>query len=345
MNSFLAFTLPQRDLETPYAQQFGLTVEHQLFDDYALSVGYAGVLSRHLLRANQPNGGPNTFPVVFGATVDGSSPVVTRAQSVEPTRAFGDLGAFTLFESNGNSSYHGLQAELRKRYSHSFQFTAAYTWSHSIDDVSDVFDLGGGFALPENPNRLDLERADSSFDVRHRFATSLIWDLPWWRDSEGLAKHLLDGWRIADRVTLQTGQPYTVNTTLDADFNGLPTDRVASMNGIAVHDDNHTQLGTSVPAGAYDAFVAGNFYNLTGTGGIGRNTFRAPGIASVDLAISKIFTFTEEANLEFRAEAFNFLNRTHFGIPVRFLEAPAFGTATHTTIGPRRVQFALKLNF
>ncbi len=80
-------------------------------------------------------------------------------------------------------------------------------------------------------------------------------------------------------------------------------------------------------------------------GRVGRNTFRAPGVASFDMAVIKRFRFAEQGSVEVRAEMFNLFDRTHFGIPVRILEAPAFGRAVETSLNSRRIQFALKLNF
>jgi len=58
------------------------------------------------------------------------------------------LGAFTTIKSDSNSSYHSLQVQANKRFSHGIEFTTSYTWSHAIDEVSDLFDLAGTLALP-----------------------------------------------------------------------------------------------------------------------------------------------------------------------------------------------------
>ena len=80
--------------------------------------------------------------------------------------------------SKGSSIYHGLTANLKKRFSEHYEFLASYTWSHAIDDVSDVFDLAGAFSLPQDDRDLRAERGDASFDVRHRFVWSLLSNLP-----------------------------------------------------------------------------------------------------------------------------------------------------------------------
>ena len=80
-------------------------------------------------------------------------------------------------------------------------------------------------------------------------------------------------------------------------------------------------------------------------GAIGRNTFRAGGILDLNLALVKRFRVRESQDVLFRVDAFNFINRANYGIPVRFLEAPGFGQATTTVTPMRRFQFALKYSF
>ena len=80
-------------------------------------------------------------------------------------------------------------------------------------------------------------------------------------------------------------------------------------------------------------------------GAVGRNTFRAAGIASLDLALTKQFPLSSSANLDLRVEAFNLFNRTHFGIPIRILEAPSFGSSVNSSVSARNVQFSLKILF
>ena len=122
-----------------------------------------------------------------------------------------------------------------------------------------------------------------------------------------------------------TGQPYSVLFCCDVNLDGNLTDRVSNPN----LDPSVTDAGRS-----------------------GRNNFRAPGVATVDLTVNKIFRFTEYQNLEFRSEVFNLFNRTHFGVPVRQLFFGGVGaspltseTFTDTRVPARLIQFALKYNF
>jgi hypothetical protein len=133
-----------------------------------------------------------------------------------------------VFENSAASSYHALQIEARKRYSQGFQFTASYTWSHAIDDVSDVFPIAGAPILAQDSLNLRAEKGNANFDVRHQFAGSLVWDLPFFRSSKGRLKRLAGGWQIASIFEIRTGQPFTLGVPFDANLDGNLTDRPQS---------------------------------------------------------------------------------------------------------------------
>jgi hypothetical protein len=326
-----SFILPSNDLETPYAQHWGLTVERQVGADMLLSAAYVGTRGVHLLRVATPNLGPNAIPIVssLGVRTPFSSELLKFPElfglSLPPNRGeelrpFPLLGPVTTIESDANSIYHALQLQFNKRFSRGFQFTTAYTWSHAIDEVSDLFDTAGATALPQNSFDRAAERGDANFDVRHRFAYSFIWDLPLWK-----GRNMLGGWQVASIGTFQTGQPYSVLFCCDINLDGNLTDRVSQVDGQGLPAD---------------------------PGSAPRNTFRAPGVATVDATINKIFRFSEAQNLEFRTEVFNLFNRTHFGIPVRQLFFAGAGlspltsqTFVDTRVPARAIQFALKFSF
>jgi hypothetical protein len=256
-------------------------------------------------------------------------------------RPIAALGAITIFDSSAASSYHALQASLTKRFRRGWQMTAAYTWSHAIDDVSDVFDLAGAFNLPQDDRDLRAELGDANFDIRHRFAYSVIANAPYlsrFNDAHGAKGFLLGGWQFAAITIYQTGQPFTVNTSFDVNGDGNLTDRLNSLAGLATVDDRRQRLNlTSAPT----ALLAPQGAN----GQVGRNIFRASGVANTDVTFIKNFRVIEGQTLTFRAELFNVWNRANFNIPVRVLEAPGFGSSTSTVLTPRQVQIALKYLF
>lgn len=346
----LAFTLPNNDLRSPYALQYNLQIERELFSDFLVNLAYVGSRGVKLTRFRTPNGGPNSIAVPIDP-LGFRQPNPLLAVSLAPlsdlspggrrTRPNPNLGAFTIFDSSAASNYHSLQAGVTKRFANGYQFTTAYTWSHAIDDVSDVFDVGGAFALPQDDRTLQFERGNANFDIRHRLALSVIGNLPFltrFNNAAGAGKFFLGGWQFAALSTLQTGQPFTVNTSIDVNLDGNLTDRINSLNGLTeVHDRRErlrlTTRGTNLLA------------PLGTNGRIGRNTFRAAGVNKTDVTLIKNFQLRGDHYIVFRAEAFNVFNRTHFAIPVRVLEAPGFGQSVDTLVNPRQIQFALKYVF
>jgi hypothetical protein len=279
---------------------------------------------------------PDTFPLIAIAL-----PPLSDLNNQKFSRPNPALGAYTIFDSSAASTYHSLQLTVTKRFARGHQLTAAYTWSHAIDDVSDVFDVAGAYVLPQDDRALGAERASANFDVRHRVAISTIGNAPFlgrFNDAKGAKGLILGGWQYASFTTYQTGQPFTVNSSYDINLDGNLTDRLNTLNGLTTVDDRRVRLQLNAPATSLLAPISSN-------GAVGRNTFRASGIAKTDFTIIKNIQLSGGRIIVFRAEAFNIWNRTHFGIPVRVLEAPSFGQSVDTLINPRQIQFALKYVF
>jgi hypothetical protein len=354
-----AFVLPAADLVTPYAQHWGVTVERQVGRGLLLSAAYVGTRGDHLLRFATPNLGLYSIPLVAQAEANGQEPVFTGinvppgfntsgtefapGQTFKAGRPFPLLGSFTSIESDANSTYHALQLQAEKRFSRGFQFTTAYTWSHAIDDVSDLFDLAGTRALPQNSFDRRAERGDANFDVRHNFSYSLVWNLPVFQQDK-----ILGGWQVASIGMFQTGQPYSILFCCDLNRDGNFTDRIIPRTAQGTELQRSFKLLSLQERAAFEAG--------TPVFRAPRNTFRAQGIADVDLAINKLFAFGERQRLEFRSEFFNLFNRTHFGIPVnqrRFAASTPnlpgqFASSlspAYTRLPKRTIQFALKYNF
>ena len=343
----LAFTLPDNGLRSPMAFQYNLQIEREIGTDWLLNFAYVGTRGVKLTRFRTPNGGPNAITLPIDPIGVSDEPIL--AVSLPPLsfgtdregRPNANLGAYTIFDSSATSHYHSLQSSLTKRFSKGYQLTAAYTWSHAIDDVSDVFDLAGANALPQDDRILRAERGDAGFDIRHRFTSAIVGGLPLlsrFDDDKGVRGALLGGWQWASISTWQSGQPFTVNSSYDVNLDGNLTDRIDSAAGISTVADGPSILRLNAPPLALLAGLGEN-------GRVGRNTFRARGVLKSDVSLSRNFQLRRGHYLTFRVEAFNVWNRSHFAIPVRILEAPGFGRSVNTLINPRQIQFALKYVF
>ncbi len=352
--SGVEFTLPSRKLRMPTAHQYSVSVEQQLGRTTAISLAYVGTLGRHLLRFTTPNLGTSAVALLqsFNAGTDGPNRFVPQffGIAVAPGTRLSSSGAFSggrpvptvgglqIFETSGNSRYDALQVTLHGRLRRKLQYQASYTFGKAIDDVSDVFDLAGAPALPENSLTRAGERAVANFDARHRLAYEAIYDLPDVGNKGTLLRAVFNNLQFATTGQFQTGQPFTVNTYIDVNLDGNITDRLNSTQGLVVTGNGRQPLLLTVDRDTLRA--------PAGTDGqVGRNTFRAGSTLELNLAVTKTFAFHEQHALSLRVEVFNFTNRANFGIPTRILEFSNFGQTTTTTTPARRVQLGLRYSF
>jgi len=334
-------TLPARHLVMPAAHHFSFFYEQQLNRNLTLSIGYVGTKGRNLLRFATPNLGTNSTKALlrtvgsrgFGEPFLPGCSTGTRCDTGRPHQ---DIGTVYLFETTASSIYNSLQTQLRGRLSKSFSLQLAYTFSKATDDVSDVFDVAGAYALAQNSLDLKAESGPANFDVRHRWTYQFIYDVP--RGSNSFLRAVTSNLQVSSTGKFHSGQPFTVNSTVDINLDGNITDRLDSLHGIEVTGKRDQPL----------RLTTNNYLSLLApfgqNGSIGRNSFRAGSVLDLDLSVIKRFPIGD-GHFDFRTDIFNFINRCNFGVPIRLLEAPAFGKATGTTTPGRRVQFALKYEF
>lgn len=335
----VSVTLPDRYMRTPYAEQYSVTVDQQVSSSMILSVAYVGTHGHNLLRASTPNLGPNNVLIPFFSCADacGFSPAIPIlfGQAIAPgTLASGNfnrpnprIGPVSIYESLGRSHYDALQVQVRGRFKRGLQYQANYTFSNAVDDASDVFDLAGASALPQNSLTRAGETGPSNFDAHHRVAYNVIFDV-------------FGGLQLASTGSFQTGQPFTVNSIFDVNLDGNLTDRLNTTQGIVTNGDRSQPIALAPGVNTRNLLAA-----IGSDGGIGRNTFRSGNILNLDLSLLKGFGLGEKRKIVVRMDVFNFINRANYGIPVRQLEAPAFGRATSTVTPERRIQFGLKFDF
>lgn len=340
-------TIPERNLDTPFSHQYSIGVEKQLFPktNTVISVAYVGTAGRNLLRFSTPNLGRNNIANLGSLNFADFQPNFVGTNTA-PARSTANIGPIDQFETTGRSRYDSLQLQLRGRLTsanQAFQYQVSYTLGNAKDDVSDVFDLAGAFALPQDSVNPSGEYAAANFDVRHRFAYNFIYDVPKLNNRNKVLNYILGDWQIAGTGTYNTGQPFTVNSIYDINQDGNLTDRLDKPEFVTVTNDRRQPLTrTCNPnlGGCLGALVA-----IGTDGSVPRNSFRAGSVLELNMAVSKRFFIKESQNILLRFDIFNFINRANFGVPVRFLEAPNFGQAVETITPGRRIQIALKYNF
>ena len=331
LNGFALTPVVPSRLWDPYSMQFNLTLEQAMSESTMLDIAYIGTLGRRLLQIGTPYGGPGARLSQFNPLAAYGNFVSTYA-NIDGTLLYDP----TEYESSGSSSYNSLQVSLRQRLYRGVQGGLSFTWAHSIDNASDFFDTAGGYALPANSQDPAAERGNSAFDIRLRTSAFFGWQIP-----STVPKWLTSGWQLFGIVTAQSGQPYTVNTAVDINLDGNATDRPLSLTGIESTGNRRVQLVITEPLSQWAYPSNGQ----PAESSVGRNTFRSSGLFNVDLALARDFVLPRNGRLTFRCDTFNVFNHTNFGIPVRIVESPAFGTSTNTVTPARSIQFGLKLAF
>jgi len=257
------------------------------------------------------------------------------------------------------SDYNAMLISLRKQASHGLQFTVNYTFSHSIDNVSEITNnyvtyTGSGAGLVCDLGDLRTCRASSDFDARHTINASYIYDLPFGRgkrvlgNAPGWANAVVGGWSTSGIVTWRTGYPFTIHT------NSFPTaftlDAPAVLlNAAGLKPGMHTDSGGALQyfANQSTAISAVGYPFGGGTGT--RNAARGPDYSSVDMGLWKSFKVPKWEHQQFilRLDTFNTFNHPVFNGPssATLANTAQFGLITSTASIPRVLQVALRYEF
>jgi hypothetical protein len=252
---------------------------------------------------------------------------------------------------------------MEKRAAHGLAFLASYTYSKSLDDASGLFGTKSEPGYPQNSYNLPGDWGLSNFNVKHRFVYSSIYELPFgtgqrWLAEPGIANRILGNWKFTGIVTLQSGQPFTVNRSVDQsgtgtiDIGGI--DRPDVVGNPNVGGPVTLNPGCIAPAQVHTvadwfnpcAFVAapGQF------GDEGRNSLIGPTFKNVDFAVLRDIHLGRETRfLQIRGEIFNAFNHPNFDLPNSNFDSSSFGALQSVNEyggrPPRQIQLGLKLIF
>jgi hypothetical protein len=321
-------------LQLPYTLEWNGSVEQALGKAQALTVSYVGSHASRLLQENAflPSNNPNIN--------------------------------FILFVTNGlTSDYDALQIQFRRKLSHGLTALSSYTWSHCLDYGSENYNLG-------------YQRGNCDFDVRQNLSAAFSYDLP--RVAHGGFLAIVHNWGVDARVTARTAFPVTLIGNYLFQPNGqeyneglsLVSGQPVYLSGVncasVLQGLGDLAPGQGCPGGR--AINPSAFMNISsGLGNAPRNFLRGFGAWQMDAAVRREFPLHESLRLQFRAEAFNFVNHPNFGFinpncggtpGVPGCANTQFGQATATLAGslgvlnplyqmggPRSMQFAIKLVF
>ncbi len=364
-NAFpLVITTQDPVFKNPEAYTWNTTFEREVGFQTLVEVGYVGRRGLHAQRERNINQLPvGTCPAGVGCPfIPGST---TQRFNPDALRPFKGYGIIRSTNNDANSMYHGLQASANRRFTNGFLFGVAYTLSKSQDNGSAQRDVV--------PNAFDVKNlwGPSTFDRRHVLVLNAVYQLPFFKDKASLTGKLLGGWTLSAISQFQTGNPTTIGT--DADYAGVGAGsggQLSIVNGDPTLSGGQKQFSQGATGATADANYwfrisqsgktcnpsdAASYADATACvfsrpalGTISNQNSRGilyqPGFQNHNMTMSKDFFITENHKIQFRAEAYNWLNHPNWGGPNTNPRDANFGRVT-TKGGNRELQFALRYQF
>jgi carboxypeptidase family protein/TonB-dependent receptor-like protein len=294
--------------------------------------------------------GPN--PSFAAATPGGYATQVALAHAAGYPTGFGVPVPFNSVDaqlSDASSWYHALTVNMQKRFSHGFELLSSYTWSHSIDNGTDLQST----LEPQDSRFANLEKANSVNDQRHRWVTSAVFMTGTAKSGDSAWRHFLGGFTFAPLIEVSSGRPFNVITGTDTRLDlGASQARpsVVSSGGVTSPFISGVQFGVAdvCLTNAGTPFTVPFFTPPAGCiGNLGRNAFTGPGFFQIDMRLSKRIPLGERLSLELIADGFNMLNRTNIAAVNQLCDPSATCAAGQPTAAydARQFQFALKLHW
>lgn len=333
-------TANQQDYADPYNQQWNLTFEQELGWDTSIRLTYNG---QHAVKLSV---GPDLNQI----------PTNTQGfATANARRPYPNWNIIFTRDNGGTANYHGLTAEINRRFSKGVQFTSSYAWSKNLSDAEGSaptsFGAENGPRLLDRFNR-NADYGNIAFTRRHRALTTFIWEVPigkgrsYLGDLHGAVDAVLGGWQMSGIVLFQTGA-FLTPTFTGTDPSGTGAARRASQRPDLTGDPT-PDVQTSAAWFTRAAFtVPANNIGRYGMASVG--SLVGPGTQNFSMGLAKKFRFTEKTGLQFQADFSNVFNHLNLGNPNTNVSASAFGTITGTQTaegtGPRVIQMGLRLFF
>jgi len=322
-NVRVAVLVTDPNFKQAYTHNWFLGVQHDIGGRVVVEADYTGSAGHHLYE----NTNVNRFrgDLLTNGAFHGFNPY---------------FSAVNFISSGSNSFYNGFNLHIRRAFRNGFNLQGVYTFSKAIDDAD---------TLTNAQNYLDvanrgLDRGLAGFDVTHRLSLNGLWELPALANRNRLAKAVLGGWQLSGFAIFQSGYPFTVsngaNPAGDYNLDGTGGDRPnAPLTPLPSSGYSRAQFLSGIfPTSAFPIPAPGK------DGVLGRDTFRGPGFAEVDLSIGKRFAITERIHVGIRLDSYNALNHVNLNPPVSDLSNSNFGRSTSALL-PRQYQGGARIEF
>jgi len=333
--------------DSPRLQQWNVNVQREILRSTSVTVAYVGSRGDRLQRQRDTN------PVTPRTLADGTVVYGSRAgaQTISNARVNPVFGALISANSYADSDYHSLQVALNRRFTGNLQSQLSYTLSRCQDTTSGNSPFEGGTAAT-NPYDERYDYGPCLVDRTHSLRASAIYQLPF------SSNPVVSGWQVSGIVSAVSGAPFT--PLLGFDQAGLQTGGTQRPNLVSGKSLDDAVSGGSLDTacGCIVNYFDPTLFALPAAGtlgsGVGRDSLRAPGLLTVDLALSKNVSLGKSSYLQLRAEVFNLFNRVNYAPPnsAIFIATPDGGAAYNPNAGqitaagaPRQMQLGVKLVF
>jgi hypothetical protein len=356
--------------QTPYVQQFSLDLQQVIMPTLVLDVGYFGDHGDHLLGVvdiNEPAPGAFAQTTIGYGQVKGCSGFTTYAceAPLNQIRPYLGYTAINASETIFNSNYNSLQVKVTKKFSGKSLLDANYTFSRGLTNAQDDYSTA-----PQNSHNIGAEYGPTAYNRNDVLTVDGIWDLPWYRDQQGVIGKILGGWEASGLYTVNSGLPLTVTMAgggvinyegLTSIYNGETNGGIANdAAGLGILAPSAASLRPNVvlkPTNGYGAVqlrTRMNWFNQTAftapapssfqVGNEKRGGIIGPGFNRLDVGVFRDFKIYKTVVFQLRGEGFNVLNHTNFATIQTLATAGNFGQATSAR-DPRILQVAGKFNF
>ena len=319
-----------QDRRLGYSQMWNLSIQHSIGFDTVVEISYLGNVGHKL-------------PVSGSLNVNQLRPEDFGAGNRQHLRPFPQFNAVqSVARMWGNSSYHGMNIKVEKRFSGGLNFLANYTYAKFIDDVPAQFEAGEADVAIQNLYDRAAERGLSGNDVRNRLVWSSVYEIPLGKGravlQHGPLAMILGGWNFGTIITLQQGSPMALTTQVNRINGFTPGPQRVDV----IRDPDLPNSERTVERWFdTDAVSEPGLYRF---GNSSRDIAQSPGIVNFDVSLLKNHHWGERYNVQFRFEAFNFFNAPQFNEPGRALGAPNFGVISSAS-NQRSLQLGLKFQF
>jgi len=381
------WTLFSGNFHLPYSLSFSQGIQRRVTNNMQFEVRY--VRTRAVGQFASRNGNPYISGLLnngFGSVVPpGTTPTSSSTCSNCNGRIIPNFGNIRVRDNSASSTYDGLQTRYDIRnIGHQLTLGASYTFSKTIDNVSEVFDFttgtgsAGASFLAQNPFDVGKgERGLSNNNIPHALGLDFSWDIPGWRTSKTWYGRLVGGWSIGGFEVWQAGRPMTVlqqtccntlsDTSFDNAFAGYDTARPflsnpnAPLQSVGFYNSSGALVSYTNQSQAVQASdVHWIINNLAADKafknpfGVSRNSQTGPRYHRTDLSLYKNFNVTERVKLTVRAEARNAFNHVTYPLPNLYVDVGTTSTFLDQTWGdmsstgnrvPRIIQLGARVSF